>query len=147
MTAQGMVEPRCAGVQEEFERNFAERGEVGASVCGTVDGETVVDLWGGIADPQTQAPWNKDTIVFVWPCPKGAPALCAHILAARGSIELDAPVARYWPEFAKAGKDGVTVRMVLNHQAGLPALRGQIRQDARCDWDAVVEGLAALEPL
>ena len=85
MTAQGMVEPRFAAVQEEFERNFAERGEVGASVCVTVDGETVVDLWGGIADPETQAPWNKDTIVFVWSCTKGATALCAHILAARAA--------------------------------------------------------------
>ena len=146
MTAQGMVEPRFAAVQEEFERNFAERGEVGASVCVTVNGETVVDLWGGIADPETQAPWNKDTIVFVWSCTKGATALCAHILAARG-IELDAPVAQYWPEFAKGGKDGVTVRMVLNHQAGLPALREPIPENGLCDWDAVVEALAAMEPL
>jgi CubicO group peptidase (beta-lactamase class C family) len=119
MTAQGTAAPRFASVREEFERNFAERGEVGASVCVTVDGETVVDLWGGIADPDTQAPWNEDTLVLVWSCTKGATALCAHILAARGVIDLHAPVARYWPEFAKGGKDGITVRMVLNHQAGL----------------------------
>jgi CubicO group peptidase (beta-lactamase class C family) len=119
MTAQGTAAPRFASVREEFERNFAERGEVGASVCVTVDGETVVDLWGGIADPDTQVPWNEDTLVLVWSCTKGATALCAHILAARGVIDLHAPVARYWPEFAKGGKDGITVRMVLNHQAGL----------------------------
>jgi CubicO group peptidase (beta-lactamase class C family) len=119
MTAQGTAAPRFASVREEFERNFAERGEVGASVCVTVDGETVVDLWGGIADPDTQVPWNEDTLVLVWSCTKGATALCAHILAARGVIDLHAPVARCWPEFAKGGKDGITVRMVLNHQAGL----------------------------
>jgi CubicO group peptidase (beta-lactamase class C family) len=122
MAAQGTAAPRFASVAEEFERNFSDRGEVGASVCVTVDGEPVVDLWGGIADPETGAPWNEDTLVLVWSCTKGATALCAHILAARGVIDLDAPVARYWPEFAKGGKDGVTVRMVLNHQAGLPAL-------------------------
>jgi CubicO group peptidase (beta-lactamase class C family) len=134
MTAQGTVEPRFSAVQEEFERNFAARGEVGASVCVTVDGETVVDLWGGIADPETQAPWTRDTIVLVWSCTKGATALCAHVLAARGGIELDAPVARYWPEFAKGGKDEITVRMVLNHQAGLPALREPIPENGLCDW-------------
>jgi CubicO group peptidase (beta-lactamase class C family) len=147
MTAQGTAAPRFATVREEFERNFAERGEVGASVCVTVDGETVVDLWGGVADPETQAPWNRDTIVLVWSCTKGATALCAHILAARGVIDLDAPVARYWPEFAKGGKDAITVRMLLNHQAGLPALREPIAENGLCDWDAVVDALAAMEPL
>jgi CubicO group peptidase (beta-lactamase class C family) len=147
MTAPGTADPRFAAVQEEFERNFAERGEVGASVCVTVDGETVVDLWGGTADPGTQAPWNKDTIVVVWSCTKGATALCAHMLAARGLVELDAPVARYWPEFAVGGKDAITVRMVLNHQAGLAGLRQPIPENGLCDWDAVVEALAGMEPL
>ncbi len=147
MTAQGTAAPRFAAVREEFERNFAERGEVGASVCVTVGGEPVVDLWDGVADPETQAPWNSDTIVLVWSCTKGATALCAHILAARGVIDLDAPVARYWPEFAKGGKDGITVRMLLNHQAGLPALREPIPENGLCDWDAVVDALAAMEPL
>jgi CubicO group peptidase (beta-lactamase class C family) len=147
MTAQGTAAPRFAAVQEEFERNFTARGEVGASVCVTVDGATVVDLWGGVADPETQAPWNEDTLVLVWSCTKGATALCAHILAARGVIDLDAPVARYWPEFAKGGKDAITVRMVLNHQAGLPALRESIPENGLCDWDAVVDALAAMEPM
>jgi CubicO group peptidase (beta-lactamase class C family) len=147
MTAQGTAAPRFASVQEEFERNFTDRGEVGAALCVTVDGEPVVDLWGGVADPATRAPWNEDTLVLVWSCTKGATALCAHILAARGAIDLDAPVARYWPEFAKGGKDAVTVRMVLNHQAGLPALREPIPENGLCDWDAVVDALAAMEPL
>jgi CubicO group peptidase (beta-lactamase class C family) len=147
MTVQGTADPRFATVRAEFERNFAERGEVGASVCVTSDGETVVDLWGGVADPDTNAPWTRDTISLVWSCTKGATALCAHILAARGSLDLDAPVARYWPEFAKGGKAELTVRMLLNHQAGLAALREPIPENGLCDWDAVVDALAAMEPL
>jgi len=147
MAVEGTADPRFAAVREEFERNFAERGEVGASVCVTVDGEVAVDLWGGVADPETQARWTEDTIAVIWSSTKGATALCAHLLAARGAIDLDAPVARYWPEFAKGGKDGITVRMLLNHQAGLPALREPIPDGGLCDWDAVVEALAAMEPL
>jgi CubicO group peptidase (beta-lactamase class C family) len=141
----------CAGtfhrVREEFERNFAARGEVGAAVCVTVDGQTVVDLWGGLADPATQRPWQRDTIGVVWSCTKGATALCAHILVARGEIELDAPVQRYWPEFAKNGKDAITVRMLLAHQAGLAAFRTPIPEAGFRDWDFVVERLAEQEPL
>src|SRR5262245_24472420 len=105
MTVRGFADPRFEAVRDEFSRNFAERGEVGASLCVTIDGDTVVDLWGGVADPDTGAPWVEDTIGIVWSSTKGAMALCAHLLAARGAIELDAPVARYWPEFAKGGKD------------------------------------------
>jgi CubicO group peptidase (beta-lactamase class C family) len=147
MTAQGTADPRFSAVRDAFERNFTERGEVGASVCVTVDGEVVVDLWGGIANPETREPWDEDTVAVVWSCTKGATALCAHMLAARGVIDLDAPVARYWPEFAKGGKDGITVRMLLNHQAGLAALREPIPENGLCDWEAIVETLAAMEPL
>jgi CubicO group peptidase (beta-lactamase class C family) len=147
MTVRGFADPRFEAVRDQFERNFAERGEVGASVCVTLDGDTVVDLWGGLADPDVRAPWQEDTIGVVWSSTKGAMALCAHLLAARGAIDLDAPVARYWPEFAKGGKDVVTVRMVLDHQAGLAALRDPIPEHGLCDWDAVVDALAAMEPL
>jgi CubicO group peptidase (beta-lactamase class C family) len=143
----GTCSPKFEPVGAEFERDFAERGEVGASVCITLDGETVVDLWGGIADPGTGRPWERDTIGVVWSCTKGAVALCAHILIARGDIALDAPVATYWPEFAKNGKDGITVRMLLAHQAGLAALREPIPDDGYCHWDDIVERLAAQEPL
>jgi CubicO group peptidase (beta-lactamase class C family) len=147
MVAQGTATGRFAAVREAFEWNFAERAEVGASVCVTVDGEMVVDLWGGVADPETGTPWDEATIAVVWSATKGATALCAHVLAARGGIELDAPVVRYWPEFGKGGKDSITVRMLLNHQAGLPALRDPLPEGGLCDWDAVVEALAAMEPL
>jgi CubicO group peptidase (beta-lactamase class C family) len=87
-----------------------------------VRGQTVVDLWGGTARLDTGMPWTKDTVSLVFSCTKGATALCAHILAARGQLDLDAPVAQYWPEFAQAGKASIPVTMLLNHQAGLPAV-------------------------
>jgi CubicO group peptidase (beta-lactamase class C family) len=146
MAAHGSFDPRFAGVAEELERNFAERGEVGAAVCVTVDGETVVDLWDGVAEPASGRAWAEDTIGLVWSCTKGATALCAHVLASRGELDLDAPVARYWPEFAKNSKDDLPVRFLLNHQAGLPALRDPLRDGAFYDWELVVDRLAAEQP-
>jgi len=146
-TVEGTCAPAFAAVRAEFERNLAERGEVGASVCVTVDGETVVDLWGGVADPATGRPWAEHTVGLVWSCTKGATALCAHLLASRGELDLDAPVTDSWPEFAKGGKDGVPVRLLLNHQVGLPALRDPLPDGALYDWDDFVERLAAAEPL
>lgn len=147
MTVQGAAEARFAEVRDEFERNFAERGEVGASLCVTVDGEIVADLWGGIADRGTGATWTTDTIGVVWSSTKGAVALSAHILASRGDLDLGAPVASYWPEFAKNGKGDIPVRMLLNHQAGLAATRDALPMNGLCDWDLVTETLAAQEPL
>jgi len=142
-----VVDSRFERVREEFERNFAERGEVGASVCVTVDGETVVDLWGGVADPADERAWERDTIGVVWSCTKGATALCAHMLVARGQLGLDELVSASWPEFAKNGKETITVRMLLAHQAGLAAFREPIPDDEYLDWDAITERLAAQEPL
>lgn len=144
MSVEGTCAPEFAEVRAEFERNFAERDEVGASVHVTVDGETVVDLWGGVASPGT--PWSRDTLVHVWSCTKGATALCAHMLAARGELDLDAPVTRYWPEFGKNGKDGVQVRHLLNHQVGLPAVREPLPPGAFYDWEYMTDVLAREEP-
>jgi CubicO group peptidase (beta-lactamase class C family) len=146
MTVQGECDARFGAVREEFERNFTERGEVGASVCVTVDGRAVVDLWGGVADRRTGRPWERDTLVVVWSCTKGAVALCAHILASRGLLDFDAPIARYWPEFAQAGKDGITVRLLLSHQAGLPAVRAPLRPGDLYDWDCMAGAIAAEAP-
>jgi len=146
----GIVKGKCDQrfdlVYQEFEKNFEERGEVGASVCITIDGETVVDLWGGVADPQNGRPWDQDTVSMIWSCTKGATALCAHILASRGLIDIEAPVCQYWPEFAANGKQKITVRMLLNHQAGLPAIRKQLPQGAFYDWDFMVKSLQEEEP-
>jgi CubicO group peptidase (beta-lactamase class C family) len=146
MTVQGTCTPQFAEVRAEFERNFAERGEVGASVHVTVAGETVVDLWGGVADTATQAPWTEDTLIHVWSCTKGATALCAHILASRGELDLDAPVTTYWPEFGKNGKEDALVRHLLNHQVGLPAIREPLEPGAFYDWDRMADVLAREEP-
>jgi CubicO group peptidase (beta-lactamase class C family) len=144
MSVAGIHSTRFAEVREELERNFAERGEIGASVCVTVDGETVVDLWGGDAEPGRV--WNADTIGNVWSATKGATALCAHVLAVRGQLDVNAPVATYWPEFAKNGKDGILVRHLLNHQAGLPAVREPLPPGCFYDWQLMVDALAGEEP-
>jgi CubicO group peptidase (beta-lactamase class C family) len=143
---QGTCDPRFALVREEFERNFRERDEVGASVCVRVAGDTVVDLWGGLAHPETGAPWQQDTVGLIFSSTKGATALCAHILASRGLLDLDAPVARYWPEFSRAGKDAITVKMLLNHTAGLPGIREPLPPGAYYDWDLMTGRLAAEAP-
>lgn len=146
MDIHGVCDPKFQAVRQEFERNFRERGEVGASVCVMVRGQTVVDLWGGTARLDTGTPWTKDTVSLVFSCTKGATALCAHILAARGQLDFDAPVAQYWPEFAQAGKGSIPVTMLLNHQAGLPAVRKPLPERALYNWDTMVKALAEEEP-
>ncbi|MEU3978739.1 serine hydrolase domain-containing protein [Streptomyces sp. NPDC026672] len=119
-------------------------GDVGGSVAVFVDGEPVVDVWGGFTDADRTNPWQRDTITGVWSVTKTMTALCALILADRGELDPDAPVARYWPEFAAAGKEGVLVRHLLSHTAGLPDWDGPI--DELYDWQAATARLAALAP-
>ncbi|MFE1943678.1 serine hydrolase domain-containing protein [Streptomyces massasporeus] len=142
----GHCDARFTAVREAFEENFRERGELGAAVAVTVGGETVVDLWGGWADAARSRPWERDTLVNVWSTTKGPVALCAHILADRGLLDLDAPVAVYWPEFAAAGKDKVLVRHLLSHRAGLAGLREPHSLEQLCDWELTTQRLAATEP-
>jgi CubicO group peptidase (beta-lactamase class C family) len=144
MTVQGTCDSGFSQVAEEFEANLASRGEIGASVCVIVDGEVVVDLWGGQAAPGV--PWTRDTIGHVWSCTKGATALCAHMLAGRGELDLDAPVVRYWPEYGAAGKESTLVRHLLAHQAGLPVLREPLPPGAFYDWKLMADRLAGEEP-
>ena len=115
----GTCDPRYIIVREEFERNFRERGEVGAAVCVYHDDRKVVDLWGGHKDLERAVPWAEDTIVIMNSLAKSMCALCTHILVGRGLVDFDAHVARYWPEFAAAGKHGVLVRHVLSHTCGV----------------------------
>jgi CubicO group peptidase (beta-lactamase class C family) len=142
----GEYDERFAPVVDEFVRNFDERDEVGASLCITLDGATVVDVWGGVADPKTGRAWERDTVSIVHSCTKGATALCAHVLAAQGTLDLEAPVAEYWPEFARAGKETATVRMMLDHSVGVPVLRGEVAPGELYDWDRMVSRLEAEEP-
>lgn len=145
--AEGHCDERFSEVAAQFERNFAERGDLGASVCITFDGRTVVDLWGGYFDAERTRRWERDTKTVIMSCTKGAVSLCAHMLAVAGELDFDAPVVRYWPEFGQAGKDGILVRHLLTHQAGLPALRLPLLEPgAFYDWQLVTERLAAEEP-
>ncbi|MEU0374860.1 serine hydrolase domain-containing protein [Streptomyces sp. NPDC006283] len=146
ITIQGHCDERFSAVRAAFEENFRERGELGAAVTVLVDGEKAVDLWGGWADGTRTRPWERDTLVNVWSTTKGPTALCAHLLADRGLLDLDAPVARYWPEFAAAGKEGVLVRHLLSHRAGLAGLREPHSLEEFYDWELTCARLAATEP-
>jgi len=143
---EGECDPRFEEVANVFEKNFREHDELGASVCVTLEGRTVVDLWGGIADAQKKTPWEKDTVTTVYSCTKGAVALCAHILADRGELDFDAPVKKYWPEFAKNGKEEATVRHMLNHTVGVPIFRERVKMGGCTDFDTMTGLLAEQEP-
>ncbi|MGV9882830.1 serine hydrolase domain-containing protein [Streptomyces sp. NPDC003006] len=142
----GTCAPGFEGVREEFERNFTERGDLGAAVAATVDGTFVVDLWAGDADRSGTRPWERDTLVNVYSTTKGMTALCAHLLVDRGELDLDAPVARYWPGFARAGKADIPVRWLLSHRSGLIAPGEPMGPGAVYDWEKVTEALAATAP-
>ena len=142
----GTCAPGFEAVRDEFARNLAERGEVGAAVHVKVRGETVVDLWGGTADPATGRPWEADTLVCVFSSTKGVVALAAHLLVDRGLLDLDARVTDYWPEFGAAGKDAVTVRMLLDHTAGLAAVDGPLQPGDMYDADLMARHVAAQRP-
>ncbi|HUN50552.1 MAG TPA: serine hydrolase domain-containing protein [Candidatus Sulfotelmatobacter sp.] len=149
-TPAGVVEGGCAPafmpVAEEFVRNFTARGEVGASLALTLEGRIMVDLWGGLADPASKRPWQRDTVSIVFSCTKGATALCAHVLSARGKLDIDAPVCALWPEFARHGKDGATTRMMLDHSVAVPVLREKLKPGAFYDWDYMTGRLADETP-
>src|SRR5438477_3970268 len=143
----GWVEDGFEAVLDAFEANFEERGEVGAAVTVYADGQPVVDLWGGVADSTTGRPWQSDAIVGVFSSTKGVTAVCLNLLIERGLLDPDARVARYWPEFAQAGKDAITVRQMLSHQAGLPLVEGDFTLDEVLAWQPIVEALARQAPL
>jgi CubicO group peptidase (beta-lactamase class C family) len=132
----GTCDDRFAKVRAAFADNFTERNDVGAAVAVTHNGRSVVDLWGGAADASGR-PWHHDTLVNVWSTTKGMTSLCAHLLVDRGELDLDAPVARYWPEFAAAGKEGVLVRWVLSHRTGLSGLTTPTVATDYEDWDKI----------
>ncbi|MGO9195803.1 MAG: serine hydrolase domain-containing protein [Acidimicrobiales bacterium] len=142
----GTCDERFEGVRQAFESNFERGLDVGASVAVYLDGEPVVDLWGGYADAEKSEPWQEDTIVNVWSTTKTMTALCALILADRGELDFHAPVAKYWPEFAAAGKEGVEVRHLMSHTAGLSGWSESIELEDLYDWEKATGLLAAQEP-
>jgi CubicO group peptidase (beta-lactamase class C family) len=132
----GVCDDRFASVRDAMSSNFEQGLDVGASVAVTVDGELLVDLWGGHTDEARTTPWDRDTITNVWSTTKTMTALCALILADSGGIDLHAPVARYWPEFAAGGKGGVEVRHLLGHTSGLSGWQEPITVETLYDWAA-----------
>ena len=142
----GPVGEQSEAVRRAFARNFEELGEVGAAVAVHVDGRPVVDIWAGVADADTGTPWQEDTLALVFSTTKGWTAMCALLLWERGKLDIDAPVAEVWPEFAAAGKESVTTRQLLSHQAGLPAFDDSMTIEQCHDLDLVASTLAAQAP-
>lgn len=143
---QGTCDSRFAGVREQFANNFAAHGDVGASVAVTLNGEFVVDLWGGHRDAAATEAWESDTLVNVYSTTKTMAAMCALMLADRGDLEFDVPVSKYWPEFAANGKAAVTVGHFMSHSAGLSGMDTPVTGDALYDWDFMVTELAKQAP-
>jgi CubicO group peptidase (beta-lactamase class C family) len=143
---EGTCDPRFAAVQDAFAAGFADGHELGASLAVEVDGNAVVDLWGGFANAASTRAWERDTIACIFSCTKGLAAIVLLRLVEAGAVDLDAPVARYWPEFSAAGKDELPVRFLLTHEAGLSAITRPMPFGSLSDWDAMVDALAAQEP-
>ncbi|MGO9456592.1 MAG: serine hydrolase domain-containing protein [Acidimicrobiales bacterium] len=141
----GWVAPGFEPVRTAFQKNF-EHGEVGAAYAAYQHGHKVVDLWGGTADATSGRPWEQDTMVLVYSSTKGVTAMCANRLAQEGRIDVDAPVATYWPEFAQVGKEGVTVADLLAHRAGLAWVDGSMTIEEALAWEPVIAALEQQAP-
>lgn len=142
----GSVEAGYEPVREAFERNFVENGDIGAGFCLYVDGAKVVDLTGGVRDTDGTA-YDDTTLQLVFSSTKGVTATCAHLLVQRGELDLDAPVADYWPEFSAAGKADIPVRWLLSHQAGLVDVDRAMTVEEALDWTTICDALADSPPL
>lgn len=147
MEIHGLCAAGFEPVRAAFEANFAVRDEIGASVAVVAGGETVVSLWAGWADVARTRPWQEDTLTNVWSTTKAMTSLCAHLLVDRGELDMDAPVARYWPEFAAGGKAGIPVRWIMSHKTGLTGLAVPAAVTDYYDWDKITGLLAVQEPL
>jgi len=143
---QGYCDEKFDAVKEAFRKNFEDDLEVGASFAATIDGKFVVDIWGGYADAARTRPWERDTIVPVFSTTKVMTTMCALMLIDRGLLDPDAPVAKYWPEFAQAGKERIPVRYILSHRSGLAGFDESIPLEALYDWERIVKLLAAQKP-
>jgi CubicO group peptidase (beta-lactamase class C family) len=143
----GFCDPRFAGVLEAFQENYRREDEVGSAVSIVIDARTVVDLWGGWKDGARQREWQHDTIVCMMSVSKGLTGLAFSLLVDRGLVDIHAPVARYWPEFARNGKDQLPVRYILDHRAGLPIVVKPLWPGALYDHEAICNALADQAPL
>ena len=144
---QGDCDPRFGAVRDAFAANWADHGEVGASLCVIVGGETVVDLWGGHADAARSRSWERDTIANVYSSTKGIAAAAAAMLVDRGELNVERPVVDYWPEFGQAGKSQINVRHLLTHEAGLAGVDEDLPDGAVLDWDYMIGALERQAPM
>lgn len=144
---QGTVDPAFERVADAFAANFAEHGEVGAACAVYVDGEPIVDIWGGMAEIDPPRTWERDTLVIVFSSTKGVAAVCANQLIEQGRLDPEAPIAEYWPEFAANGKASIPVKWALAHRAGLADVQADLTLDDVAAWDPVVEAVAAQPPV
>jgi len=133
-------------VAEIFAQNFNKYNEIGASLCVAVDGEITLDLWAGYKNEERTNEWDKNTLSVAFSSTKAALALCAHLLIDRGDLHPDEKVTKYWPEYGKKGKEETTVEMILNHSAGLPTLRTEVKERGFLDWDYMVKLIENEEP-
>jgi CubicO group peptidase (beta-lactamase class C family) len=147
MPIDGYVASEFEPVLDAFAANFDERDEVGAAACVYLDGEPVVEIWGGLADATLGVPWSEDTLVLVYSATKGVTAICASLLVQRGLLDPEARVSALWPEFAQNGKDDITIGQVFSHQAGLPYVEGEFSLEESLSWEPVVDALAAQAPI
>ena len=143
----GYAEQGYGGVVDTFVADFVERDDVGAGCSVYVDGRPVVDVWGGLADRRTGREWGQDTAAVIFSCSKGVLAICAYRLVEEGRLDLDAPIAHYWPEFGENGKSGITVRDALTHRAGLPALDADLTKGDVLAWDRVIRAIETAHPI
>lgn len=142
----GFCDSRFAPVREAFIANFTQRGEPGAAVCVSLDGMPVADLWGGYADSANTRPWQRNTLVNIFSVGKALCAIAACRIVEDKLADLDAPVALLWPEFAQAGKEAITFRQILCHQAGLPAIAEPLPDGAALDWNVMIHALGQQAP-
>lgn len=143
----GFVDEGYGPMLDAFVTNFVERRDLGSGCTVYVGGRIVVDLWGGIADARTGRPWGPDTAAVIFSCSKGVMAVCAYRLVQEGRLALDAPIARYWPEFGRHGKGSLTVRHAMSHRAGLPCLDIDLTRDEVLAWDPVIRAIERQRPL
>src|SRR3954464_4029415 len=143
----GDVRVAFASVRDAFAENFARRGELGGACCAYLRGEKIVDLWGGVRNRRTGEPWERDTMVIVHSATKGLAAMTLAIAHSRGWLDYDERVATYWPEFAQAGKEEVTVRQLMGHEAGVPVIDHRLGPKILADHDRLAEAIARQKPL
>ena len=143
---QGQCQPRFEALRQLFAANIASGADLGASLAVTLDGEFVVDLWGGWADEARTRPWAADTVTNVWSTTKMMTSLTALLLVDRGELDLDAPVARYWPEFGAAGKSGIQVRHLMSYNSGVSGWAQPVTMADLCDREKTTALLAAQAP-